>query len=141
MKPNKRDLKAYVRYDGSGRIIPGSNILSRKQPKVGNWVETSAYECCTPSQSRGTSPLTICVSGFIDNPGFSGTYTYVGLTGGKPHYEKDGNLYDVYWGNGQWNIGHVAISEQDVDSPDLVTIWLSESGEIYVVAGICPIVL
>lgn len=44
----KRDLKAYVRYDGSGRIIPGSLILNRFKPAVGNWKETPAYLCCNP---------------------------------------------------------------------------------------------
>ena len=48
MASNRKDLKSYVRYDGSGRIIPGSNILQRKKPKVGNWKETQAYECCDP---------------------------------------------------------------------------------------------
>lgn len=42
-------LKAFVRYDGSGRVIPGSLILQRSKPKVGNWKQTSAYECCDPS--------------------------------------------------------------------------------------------
>jgi len=50
---NKRDLKAYVRYDGTGRIIPGSLILQRFKPKVGNWEEINAYECCnnTPTNT------------------------------------------------------------------------------------------
>ncbi len=39
-------LKAYVRYDGTGRIIPGSLILNRFKPKVGNWQEIDANECC-----------------------------------------------------------------------------------------------
>jgi hypothetical protein len=43
---NKRINKAYVRYDGSGRVIPGSLILNRFKPAVGNWKETPAYECC-----------------------------------------------------------------------------------------------
>lgn len=46
---NKKDLKAYVRYDGTGRVIPGSLILQRFKPKVGNWQQTGAYECCDPS--------------------------------------------------------------------------------------------
>lgn len=45
---NKRDLKAYVRYDANGRIIAGSLILQRFKPKVGNWQEIQAYECCNP---------------------------------------------------------------------------------------------
>jgi len=48
MATNKRTLKAYVRFDGSGRIIPGSLILQRSKPKVGNWKEILAYECCNP---------------------------------------------------------------------------------------------
>jgi hypothetical protein len=43
---NKRDLKAYVRYDGSGRAVPGGLILNRFKPGMGNWSEINAYECC-----------------------------------------------------------------------------------------------
>jgi hypothetical protein len=39
-------LKAYVRYDGTGRVIAGSLILQRFKPKVGNWQEIDANECC-----------------------------------------------------------------------------------------------
>jgi hypothetical protein len=46
MATNKRDLKAYVRFDGTGRIVPGSLVLRRSKPKNGNWKETQAYECC-----------------------------------------------------------------------------------------------
>jgi len=46
---NKKDLKAYVRYDGTGRVIAGSLILQRAKPKVGNWQEIQGYECCDPS--------------------------------------------------------------------------------------------
>lgn len=42
-----KKLKAYVRYDGSGRVVAGSLILRKKKPKVGKWVEIPAYECCT----------------------------------------------------------------------------------------------
>jgi hypothetical protein len=47
MGSNKRDLKAYVRFDGSGRVVAGSLILRRNKPKVGNWKEVQGYECCT----------------------------------------------------------------------------------------------
>jgi len=46
MTPNKRDLKAYSRFDGTGRIVPGSTVLRRNKPKVGKWKEVPAYECC-----------------------------------------------------------------------------------------------
>jgi len=51
----KRDLKGYVRYDGSGRIVAGSLILRRKMPKVGRWVQVTAYECCTPTTTTTTT--------------------------------------------------------------------------------------
>ena len=57
MTPNKRDLKAYSRFDGTGRIVPGSTVLRRNKPKNGNWKEVQAYECCVPSTC--TEPLII----------------------------------------------------------------------------------
>ncbi len=54
---NSRDLKAYVRFDGSGRIVPGSLILRRKMPKVGKWVEIPAYECCNPTTTSTTTAV------------------------------------------------------------------------------------
>jgi hypothetical protein len=48
MTPNKRDLKAYARFDGTGRVVPGSLVLRRSIPKNGNWKEMQAYECCNP---------------------------------------------------------------------------------------------
>ena len=58
-----RPLKAYVRFDGTGRIVPSSLILRRKKPKVGKWVEIPAYECCnyvptTTTTSSSTSTTT-----------------------------------------------------------------------------------
>lgn len=43
---NTRPLKAFVRFDGSGRIVAGSLILRKNKPKVGKWKEIPAYECC-----------------------------------------------------------------------------------------------
>jgi hypothetical protein len=43
---NKRDLKAFVRYDGSGRVVAGSLILRKQKPKVGKWTEVQGYQCC-----------------------------------------------------------------------------------------------
>jgi hypothetical protein len=54
---NKRDLKAYVRFDGSGRIVAGSLILRRSKPKVGKWQEISAYECCNPTTTTTTTSV------------------------------------------------------------------------------------
>ena len=46
---NKKSLNAYVRYDGTGRVVSSGNILQRFKPKDGNWKQIGAYECCDPS--------------------------------------------------------------------------------------------
>ena len=57
---NNNKLKAFVRYDGSGRVIAGSLILQRFKPKVGDWVEIDANECCNyvPTTTTTTSTST-----------------------------------------------------------------------------------
>ena len=52
---NARPLKAFIRFDGTGRIVPSSLILRRKKPKVGKWVEIPAYECCNPTTTTTTT--------------------------------------------------------------------------------------
>jgi len=50
-------LKAFVRFDGSGRVIPSSLILQKSKPKVGNWKEINATQCCnsTPITTSTTT--------------------------------------------------------------------------------------
>ena len=57
MANSNNRLKAYVRYDGTGRVIAGSLILQRSKPKVGNWQEIDANECCNyvPTTTTTTS--------------------------------------------------------------------------------------
>ena len=57
---NSRPLKAFVRFDGSGRIVAGSLILRKNKPKVGKWKEIQAYECCflTTTTSTTAAPTT-----------------------------------------------------------------------------------
>lgn len=57
-------LKAFVRFDGTGRVIPGSLILQRSKPKVGDWHEIPATECCgyvptTTTTSTTTTTTTV----------------------------------------------------------------------------------
>lgn len=56
---NSRPLKAYVRFDGSGRIVAGSLILRKNKPKVGKWKEIQAYECCNPTTTTSTTAAPI----------------------------------------------------------------------------------
>ena len=55
---NQRDLKAFVRYDGSGRVVAGSLVLRKNKPKVGRWREIQAYECCNYVPTTTTTTTT-----------------------------------------------------------------------------------
>lgn len=74
-----RPLKAYVRFDGTGRIVPSSLILRRKKPKVGKWVEIPAYECCnyvpttttTSTSTSSTTTTTTTTSAVFEQRGFA----------------------------------------------------------------------
>jgi hypothetical protein len=59
MANSNNRLKAYVRYDGTGRVIAGSLILQRFKPKVGNWVEIDANECCNYTTTTTTTTAAI----------------------------------------------------------------------------------
>ena len=88
---NKRLLKAFVRFDGSGRIVAGSLILRKKMPTVGKWKEVPAYECCN-------QPLFECVSyGVSVLRGDSVTFSYTSCNGGisGPH-TIEGPVSDVF---------------------------------------------
>lgn len=55
---NNNKLKAYVRFDGSGRVVSSSLIVQAFKPAVGNWKEIDAKECCnyvpTTTSALGT---------------------------------------------------------------------------------------
>jgi hypothetical protein len=79
---NKRELKAFVRFDGSGRIVAGSLILRKNKPKVGKWQEIVAYECCN------TPTTTIYPEYTIGQRALGGTIAYI-LQEGDPGYNPD----------------------------------------------------
>jgi hypothetical protein len=55
----QRNLKAFVRFDGSGRVVAGSLILRKQKPKVGKWQEIQGYECCNGATLTTTVATTI----------------------------------------------------------------------------------
>jgi len=82
MATNNRPLKAYVRFDGSGRVVAGSLILRKNKPKVGKWQEIPAYECCNPTPTIITFSLedpfpiiNVSVRMFCDGVGPESGYT------------------------------------------------------------------
>jgi hypothetical protein len=85
---NKRDLRAFVRFDGSGRIVAGSLILRKNKPKVGKWHEIQAYECCnyipsstttTTTQGGGVTPTAFIQSYWLNTEDACNTTTYGSL--------------------------------------------------------------
>lgn len=52
---NNQRLKAFVRFDGTGRVVAGSLILRKNKPKVGKWQEIVGYECCNPTTTTTTT--------------------------------------------------------------------------------------
>jgi hypothetical protein len=55
MANNQKKLKAFVRYDGSGRVVASSLILRKNKPRVGRWFEIPTYECCNDTTSSTTT--------------------------------------------------------------------------------------
>ena len=77
---NQRDLKAFVRYDGSGRVVAGSLIFRRKKPTIGNFQEINSYKCCNFDQStivvNVQSEFPFTYPDFVIQ-GIDGTYQYI----------------------------------------------------------------
>lgn len=67
-KIEKRPMKAYVRFDGTGRIVPSSLILRRKKPKVGKWMEVPAYECCNETTTTAIPTTSTTTTAFVFEP-------------------------------------------------------------------------
>ena len=51
---NNNKLKAFVRFDGSGRAVSSSLIWRKNKPKVGKW-KVQGYECCNPTTTTTTT--------------------------------------------------------------------------------------
>ena len=58
MANNQKKLKAFVRYDGSGRVVASSLILRKNKPRVGRWYEIPEYLCCNGAPSSTTTTTT-----------------------------------------------------------------------------------
>ena len=100
---DKRPLKAYVRFDGTGRIVPSSLILRRKKPKVGKWLEIPAYECCNPTTTTTTTATPVSDTRLKENitptgsfvaglPEYTWTWNATAVELGLDHYPTKGVL-------------------------------------------------
>jgi len=61
-----QDLKAYVRYDGNGRVVAGSLVFRKKKPKNGRWVEISSNLCCNPNPIPNPSTTTTTTTAIVN---------------------------------------------------------------------------
>lgn len=59
---NQSKLKAWVRYDGTGRVVTAGPIFQANKPKVGNWRQINADLCCNPSGSTTTTTTTSAIT-------------------------------------------------------------------------------
>jgi hypothetical protein len=108
---NKRVNKAYVRYDGSGRVIAGSLILSRLKPKVGNWKEIPAYRCCNDNLPSN------CIE-FVANTTSGGTLFELNIS------LSSDVTYTVDWGDDTTDSGSLADNDSlNHEFPSLNTAY------------------
>ena len=56
---SNENLKAYVRYDGQKKIVPGSLILRENKPTVGNFVEIMPVNLCCGTTNVCDSCVTL----------------------------------------------------------------------------------
>lgn len=117
MASNRRTLKAYVRYDGTGRVLPGGPILSRFKPKVGNWVEIDAYECCNPTTSCSGGPFWINYNSQMDDEG--------GYDATNSAIDSSCNVYTAYY-YGYDSEGNVFISYLQKFDKDGNLLWTKQ---------------
>lgn len=63
--------KAFVRYDGKKKIVPGSLILQDKAPKVGTWREVPITDLCCSTNPCAPGGNPIFIPGPDPNESFS----------------------------------------------------------------------
>ena len=56
---SNQNLKAYVRYDGQKKIVPGSLILRENKPTIGNFVEIMPVNLCCGTTTVCDSCVTL----------------------------------------------------------------------------------
>jgi hypothetical protein len=131
---NNGKLKAYIRYDGSGRIIPGSLILNRFKPKVGNWKETPSNECCVQNCAVPVVIEDWIVDSIVET--VEGI-TFSVLTNSFTQFSMQIQVYSCELDQGIGEIGTINQSN-DYQLEFFVPIATFEQGCTFRVRQICP---
>lgn len=140
---NSRPLKAFVRFDGSGRIVAGSLILRKNKPKVGKWKEIPAYECCNPTTTTSTTaaPTTTTTTSIVVN----NALFKVSSSGGTAVCAEEPTLTLYYVGsftNGTQIFTDAALTtpylaNSYISNPANNAVWFTNSGEVQFTGNIC----
>lgn len=124
---NQSKLKAWVRYDGTGRVISGGPIFQVNKPKVGNWKQIDANLCC-----NGGSTTTTTTSG-----GGSVTPTaWIINSATSPQYVCSGiPSWVVYTTQSSLGIGVILYYDAALTQPWTGNEYISYNGTVYNLSG------
>ena len=163
---NNNKLKAFVRFDGSGRIVSSSLIVQAFKPKVGNYQEIDAKECCnyvaptttstttiapittttttaapTTTTSTTIAPTTTTTTTVVNNSLFR-----VSSSSGTAVCAEEPTLTLYYVGN--LDEGSQIFTDELLTTPYLANsyiavagnnpIWFTNSGQVQFTGNICP---
>ena len=130
---SNQNLKAYVRYDGQKKIVPGSLILRENKPTVGNFVEIMPVNLCcgvTPTIcdscvtlqgvgeiGEGTSFYGFTLETVVGGANLTGTIYWTPSFSESFSLDADGNDYDFQYDFGD-SIPHTVLL--CVDNPSQI---------------------
>jgi hypothetical protein len=133
MANNQKKLKAFVRYDGSGRVVASSLILRKNKPRVGRWVEIPEYLCCNGAPSSTTTTTT------NGGGGVTPTAFLARIAGGQ--VEACGNEYGyitvVYSSSATLGLGRYLYYDAALTQPVGGYVWVKVQSEsvVYTVSA------
>jgi hypothetical protein len=94
-------LKAFVRIDGTGKVIPGGPIFQAQKPKVGKWREINVKECCNYIPGSTTTTTTSSTSTTTSSTSSTTTTTTTAYVG---TYYVAGPNAEVCGGTGPYSL-------------------------------------
>lgn len=137
---NRRDLRGFVRIDGSHRLVPNSLILRKNKPKVGRWEEVDVWECCNGITTTTTTTAIPCVEYMMVGTPAQSFYLFwvdcygvehsVIIDSADPFYfcAEEGN-YSFDGGGTVEDMGPCTLTTTTTAAPGCVTYYIGAGGE------------